>query len=393
MLNSRRTPTFARSARLAGASLFVAALLAACGTDSAETTVATVDGVKVSLEDLNSGPTPPTPGAGAGTLSKASIANSASVFIQQQGPGVEVDVEPEFGFWDAQVGVVKPSIDRFSGSAAAVNGTAIPAEAVFFELDEEASRQEASGAPATLVDTETGRVSVDQAGQITAGLIDAQLIREGLVDRGLAVTDEVREEVRVSLGDVPPGLSQEFADRFVERRAEFQVLRDDLTPESVSVEPFTLETLPPCARHILVATEAEAESVLEQLNDGVDFAALAAQLSIDTNSGAIGGTLGCVPTSAYVIEFGAALEALETGDLSGLVATEFGVHIIERVEPTDADLEQTNLSLQAQADQTSDQNGQLAVQAWFGEAIAAADIELNPLLGTWDAASGVVSPR
>lgn len=396
MLNSWRNPRFARCARFArfvSAGLAAAAVLAACGTDSAETTVATVDGVPVTLDDLNSGPNPPTPGAGSGTLSKASIATSASAFIQQQGAGTEVDVESEFGFWDEGVGAVRPTVARFSGPAAVVNGTAISAEDVFFELDEEASFQAAQGAPPSLVDPETGRVSVVDAGQIVGGMINAQLVREGLAERDLEVTDELREEIRVSLGPVPEGMSQQFADLFIQRQAEFQLLATDLTPPTPEIEPFTAETLPPCARHILVATDDEAQMILDSLDAGEDFAALAAQLSIDTVSGPAGGVLGCVPVDVYVPEFGSALVALAEGERSGPVTSEFGVHIIERLEATEADLAQANQTRQAQADQTADQNGQSALQAWFNETVGEADIELDPRLGTWDPGLGVTAPQ
>lgn len=94
------------------------------------------------------------------------------------------------------------------------------------------------------------------------------------------------------------------------------------------------------ARHILMdaekegATEAElkaaAEKVLAELkaNPG-KFAELAKQYSIDPGSAAQGGDLGFFNKGAMVPEFEQAVFSQKTGELSGLVKSQFGYHIIE----------------------------------------------------------------
>jgi len=82
------------------------------------------------------------------------------------------------------------------------------------------------------------------------------------------------------------------------------------------------------ARHIVVATRAEAESVLKQLGAGADFAALARGKNIDATK-ASGGDLGLVKKGAMVQPFDLALFALHTGDVSGVVQTSSGFHIIK----------------------------------------------------------------
>jgi peptidyl-prolyl cis-trans isomerase D len=109
-----------------------------------------------------------------------------------------------------------------------------------------------------------------------------------------------------------------------------------------------------CARHILVKvaagggaeghTEEEArriaETLLERVEGGGDFAAIARASSEDQGSAASGGDLGCFPFGRMVPEFDDALYDLEPGQTSGLVRTSFGYHIIrlesrreERVPP------------------------------------------------------------
>ena len=85
-----------------------------------------------------------------------------------------------------------------------------------------------------------------------------------------------------------------------------------------------------CA-HILVEKESVAKEVLEKLNKGESFAKLAEQYSID-GSRKRGGDLGFFGKGMMVKEFEKAAFALKKGETSGLVRTEFGYHIIKRLE-------------------------------------------------------------
>ena len=82
------------------------------------------------------------------------------------------------------------------------------------------------------------------------------------------------------------------------------------------------------ASHILVATLEEAETLLAQLADGGDFAALARELSLDPGSGAEGGVLGWFGRGRMVAPFEEAVLTLDEGALSDPVETQFGWHII-----------------------------------------------------------------
>lgn len=88
------------------------------------------------------------------------------------------------------------------------------------------------------------------------------------------------------------------------------------------------------ARHILIAGQddaarAKAEKLLAELRAGADFAALAREHSADPGSAAKGGDLGFFPKGKMVPAFEQAAFALKKpGDLSPVVPTQFGFHII-----------------------------------------------------------------
>lgn len=84
------------------------------------------------------------------------------------------------------------------------------------------------------------------------------------------------------------------------------------------------------ARHILVATEAEAKDLMAELKKGTAFDKLAKEKSTDKASGAEGGDLGWFKRTDMVKEFSDAAFALKKGELSEApVKTQFGYHIIK----------------------------------------------------------------
>ena len=84
-----------------------------------------------------------------------------------------------------------------------------------------------------------------------------------------------------------------------------------------------------CA-HILVEKLSVAQEVLQKINGGESFAKMAEQYSID-GSRKHGGDLGEFGKGMMVKEFEQAAFALEKGQVSGIVKTQFGYHIIKRL--------------------------------------------------------------
>ncbi|RBW55035.1 peptidylprolyl isomerase [Ruegeria sp. A3M17] len=81
------------------------------------------------------------------------------------------------------------------------------------------------------------------------------------------------------------------------------------------------------ASHILVATEEEAKEIKTLLDDGGDFAEMAKEKSTGP-SGPNGGSLGWFGKGQMVPEFENAVVALEKGQISDPVQTQFGWHLI-----------------------------------------------------------------
>lgn len=122
------------------------------------------------------------------------------------------------------------------------------------------------------------------------------------------------------------GFSEQDLRRLFENRLLEQKLREAMAQEVESV----VEQVH--ARHILVETREEAEEVRQRLLNGEDFATLAQELSQDPGSKDEGGDLGWFPRGVMVAEFEEAAFSLPVGQISDVVETDYGYHIIEVLE-------------------------------------------------------------
>ncbi len=119
------------------------------------------------------------------------------------------------------------------------------------------------------------------------------------------------------------------------------------------------------ARHILVKTEDEAKAIKAQLEKGEDFAALAKEKSEDKN--AEGGDLGFFAPGQMLKPFETAAFALDVGELSNPVKTNFGWHIIKVEEKRDQKLPEFDEVKEAIASQLVAQKAQVVVTGLRGD--------------------------
>lgn len=140
--------------------------------------------------------------------------------------------------------------------------------------------------------------------------------------------------------------------------------------------------------HILFdANDQEtAQSVLDQINAGeLDFAEAAKEYSTDTGSAADGGDVGWDQLNSFVDEYQTALDALSEGQVSGLVESDYGWHIIKCTDEFVAPEEITSIDQLPQEfvdtyrESVKQQNQQEAYQEWFDEYKEAADIVINDM--------------
>lgn len=129
------------------------------------------------------------------------------------------------------------------------------------------------------------------------------------------------------------------------------------------------------ASHILLESDAEARFVLARLRRGDKFEDLARQYSKDPGSKEQSGDLGFVGRGQLVGEFEKAAFTLRPGQVSGIVKTQFGYHLIKvtgRKDPQPANLAQVRDQIRAQL---LSKKREAAFQAWLKRIKAQAKIK------------------
>lgn len=172
------------------------------------------------------------------------------------------------------------------------------------------------------------------------------------------------------------GTEQEFVSLALNQMADFLLgiegPEDEADVAAIELAAMAPLDRPTCASHILLPTVEDSEVVLERLDAGETFEDLAIELSTDPGSGANGGSLGCAAPSQYVPEFSLALVALEVGQVSEPVESQFGSHLILRT----ADTPDVNITALLGA-------RNVAIGTWITSTFEAADVELDPVVGEW----------
>lgn len=133
--------------------------------------------------------------------------------------------------------------------------------------------------------------------------------------------------------------------------------------------------------HILVKTKVEAEDVYAKVTAAgateQDFLNLAKQVSIDPSAQQNSGSLGSAVAATYVPEFGQAAAALEPGQISQPVHTQFGWHVIRMVSKDVQSFESVKKDLIAAGSTT-------VFNDWMRERITADGVDINPKYGRFD---------
>jgi parvulin-like peptidyl-prolyl isomerase len=238
-----------------------------------------------------------------------------------------------------------------------------------------------------------------------------------LVNREVLRAAAEREGVTVSDGDVEAQLQDFAAQAGGEEALEAQAAQNGISPQDL--QPFLRDVVLEQAlgdeltadedvpdeqlqglyqqniaqydrvrsRHILVEDEAQARSILAQVQeDESRFAELAAEFSTDTSNKDQGGDLGLQGKGQFVPEFEALLFSAEPGTYD-VVQTQFGWHVVNVQERETTSLAEAEPELRRAALQ--EQRAE-ATGALLRDVADDLGVKVNPRFGRWDAESGSI---
>ena len=152
-------------------------------------------------------------------------------------------------------------------------------------------------------------------------LVERHLLAQLANQDGLAETDDYKRRLAAYQ-------AKALRDSYLAQKIAPQVTEEQVRKVYDEEAKKVTETERVRARHILVASEKEANSIVEKLKAGEKFEDLAKQYSLD-GSKDYGGDLGYFTGPEMVPEFSKAAFALKKGELSKPVKTDFGWHVIK----------------------------------------------------------------
>ena len=200
---------------------------------------------------------------------------------------------------------------------AIVNGKAVPTTRVE-ALAQQVAR---SGRP----------ITPDVEAQIKEEVIAREIFMQEAQKRGLDATPEYKTQIELARQTILiRELFNEFQKTSAVTDADVQAEYDKFVAANGGKEYR--------ARHILVETQAQADAILASLKKGGKFEDIAKKQSKDPGSGANGGDLDWAAPGNYVKEFSDAMVALNKGQVSAPVQSQFGFHIIRLDDVREAQL-------------------------------------------------------
>ncbi|MBN1315298.1 MAG: peptidylprolyl isomerase [Anaerolineales bacterium] len=217
-------------------------------------------------------------------------------------------------------------------SAALVNGQSISLELFNREFERFEAAQESLGK--TIIAD-----NIEDQNKVLDALIEQVLIEQASEAEGVTVSDEALDAEIERLVQTT-GSQQNFENWLDINKyslEEFRsILRSQMVAQVMNMRiseniPDTMEQVH--ASHIVVESVETGNLVLSQLELGMDFATLASEYSLDESTRMNGGDLGFFPRDFLLspqVEEAAFL--MEEGEISGLVESDFGFHIIRVLE-------------------------------------------------------------
>jgi parvulin-like peptidyl-prolyl isomerase len=201
----------------------------------------------------------------------------------------------------------------------------------------------------------------DYRAEVLDQLIDLSLLAQFATSQGMELSEAELDERLQAAGGAAAGYT---ADEF-RSSLRREILAAKAVGAITDVMPVQIEHT--SARHILVTTREEAEALLEELANGADFSTLAVIHSRDPSTRPAGGELGWFPRGLLTMpEVEEIAFSLQPGEVSGVIESALGFHILEVLGREDRPLVGEMLTYYRVA----------AVEQWLSEQRQRSEIEV-----------------
>ncbi|MFA5026649.1 MAG: peptidylprolyl isomerase [Candidatus Methylomirabilota bacterium] len=173
------------------------------------------------------------------------------------------------------------------------------------------------------LERERGPVPVERYGEVLRVLVREEVLAQAAVAEAL----EQDAKVKTRLAELR---RQVLIDELLKKKLEaLPPLTDEEVQRTYEANAVHFSREANRVSHIMVATQADAESIRAALLAGQDFASLARARSQDAGSAEKGGDLGILQAGAAEPEFEKAAARLKEGEISPVVKSGQGYHVLK----------------------------------------------------------------
>jgi len=295
--------------------------------------------------------------------------------VKEVKPEVKAEVKPEVKDAKPEVKAAAPeakavvaepnaAVVEDNGIAATVNGTDITDADVDVKINAYMQRA-AAQIPPNMIDQYRKQIRP----QVVESMIVEKLLEEQVKKAGINITEsDVDNKLNEVIAAQPGGMTLEsFKTMLAAQGQSFDVVKEQIkktlgyekllgtvevnnadakafydenkedfnTPEQVQASHILIKVSPTATPEEKTAAKAKIDGLLKQVKAGGDFAALAKENS-DCPSKAKGGDLGFFDRNSMVKEFADAAFSMKAGQVSDVVETQFGYHIIKVTDRKEA---------------------------------------------------------
>lgn len=300
------------------------------------------------------------PNAVAATIGEDEIKETTITdYIQNFRVGQKIESDEAFGTWLNQYGMTPSDMRE---------------DVINFFVEQELVKKAAEEKGVTVSDDDIN-AEVDQ---MKANYESDEAWQTALQEAGYT-EDDYRENVRTGM------LQNALQEKIIEENTA-ELTDEDLLEEASQYAPYFDGAKK--SSHILFNADDEktAQEVLDRINNGeIEFADAAKEYSQDTGSAENGGDVGWDMLNTFVTEYTDAVDGLNEGETSGLVKSDYGIHIIRCTEVFTAPDPITSLDqlpselvdyIRNMANSSKESE---AYSTWFEEYKEAADVQINEM--------------
>lgn len=188
---------------------------------------------------------------------------------------------------------------------------------------------------ASLLQAAKGARLTPETAEFLANLwVDFQLFGTGIAEGKIAADSATI--VRVMWPEITEAIGTRWHDQLMEKRTAFTPAGIDSIYNATDagavrvLQHFLVKVAPNATDAQRAAAERKAAGLLARVRGGANFGQVAMQNTDDQASRATGGVMNAAPRGYYVTPFDSAGWTLAPGQISGLVASPFGIHVIRR---------------------------------------------------------------